>query len=187
MKMFRLSAPVGPALGLCLLGLCTTGCNGHRIQGEGFFEEGSQNVGEECAEENHCTEGATCFEQTCVGDGLLRVSLAWERRTDIDLHVMTPSGHEIYWEDPEHSTGELDVDDCVIVCRKWDGPHVENVFFTQAAEKGTYEVWVENFNGRRSSDWWIEVSGPDDTGEMWSGSLPQQIGVTSDVFEFTYD
>jgi hypothetical protein len=166
-------APMGFVLGVI------AGCNGHRIQGDGYFEEGSQHVGEDCVEEEHCVAGATCFEETCVGEGVLRVSMAWDRRTDFDLHVMTPSGHEIYWEDPKHATG-------VIVCRKWDGPHVENVFFGEDAEPGTYRVWVENYNGRRSSDWYIEVSGPGEVDHDWDGSLPQEIGVTSDVFEFTY-
>jgi hypothetical protein len=172
-------------LGLGLLALAS--CNGHRIQGDGFFEEGSQQAGEECHDESHCVDGATCFEQTCVGEGVLRVSLAWQKRTDFDLHVMTPGGQEIYWEDPSHTSGELDVDDCVIVCRKWDGPHVENIFFTEAAQAGEYVFWVENFNGRRSSDWWIEVVGPDGLRHDWSGSLPQQIGVTSELFFFTLD
>jgi hypothetical protein len=160
---------------------------GGRIQGDGYLEDGSQHVGEECIEELHCEAGATCFEQTCVSEGLFRVSLAWDRRTDLDLHAMTPSGFEIYWESPEHVSGELDVDDCEKSdCASWDGPHVENVVFHEDAQVGTYRVWVENFDGRRSSDWWIELAGDQVVPDEWSGNLPREIGVTSDVFEFTF-
>jgi hypothetical protein len=172
-----------------LLALCVAAvsCNSHRRQGEGTLGEGTQHVGEECEQASHCVDDATCFEGTCVGDGLLRVSLAWDRRTDLDLHVLTPSGHEIYWEHKQHPTGQLDVDDCVDNnCRKWEGPHVENVFFTDVAEEGEYTVWVENYDGRRSSDWWIEVVGPDDLHHEWQGSLPSDIGVTSDVSKFEF-
>lgn len=162
-----------------------TGCLDHRIQ-DGDFEEFTQEVGEECRIDDHCVVDAVCFEQTCVGDGLLRVSLAWDKRTDLDLHVRTPSGHEIYFGDTWHETGELDVDDCVGTCRSWSGPHVENVFFNEQAESGEYEVWVVNFDGRRKTDYRIEVVGPEVRESYW-GTLARRTGRRTETFRFVLE
>lgn len=161
------------------------GCHEHRIQ-DGDFEEFTQEVGEECRVDDHCVVDAVCFEQTCVGDGLLRVSLAWDKRTDLDLHVLTPSGEEIFFSDPWHETGELDVDDCVGACRTWSGPHVENVFFNDLAESGEYQVWVVNYDGRRKSDYRIEVVGPDLRDSFW-GTLAGPGGNRTETFRFELD
>lgn len=150
---------------------------------------GIRETGEACNEENPCAPGLTCFEGTCVGQGTLRVSLAWERRTDLDLHVVLPNGDEISWEDQDHPTGQLDVDDCIgNLCRDPDGPHVENIFFNTSALTGEYLVFVENFNGGRSTDFTVEVETED--GELlgaWSGSLPASAGANSPTWSFVYD
>jgi hypothetical protein len=156
-------------------------CNDHRVQGDDEHQ-----AGQSCLDVEDCVAGATCFEETCVGEGALRVSLAWDRRTDLDLHVLTPRGEEIYWENPKHSSGELDVDDCVIECRTWDGPHVENVFFQDKAEAGEYVVWIENYDGRRGANWRIEVVAGGEILAAWEGELPAKVGARSDATAFDY-
>ncbi len=81
------------------------------------------------------------------GDGELRFNLQFtnESEVDLDLHVRTPGGFDIYYSDPvDPSGGELDVDCYCGDCPQ--GPN-ENIFWPQgsAAEAGTYSVSVEYF------------------------------------------
>ncbi len=147
---------------------------------------GTREPGERCDDDVDCVDDAVCFTGTCVGEGELRVSLAWEVHSDFDLHVILPNGHEIYYADPLHSTGELDVDDCITRCRDPDGTHVENVYFGANAQRGEYRVFVENFNGWRAGDFFIEVAG-EGTRDMWDGRLPADSGARSQVFSFVHD
>merc|ERR1712110_882530 len=62
-------------------------------------------------------------------EGVLVASLSWSTADDLDLHVLTPSGAEISYQNKRAAGGELDVDMCVQgrhggVCK--DRP-VENV------------------------------------------------------------
>jgi len=45
-------------------------------------------------------------------DGALRISLAWSNYDDLDLHVLEPTGHEIYFDNKQSKKtgGKLDVD-----------------------------------------------------------------------------
>jgi uncharacterized protein YfaP (DUF2135 family) len=139
--------------------------------------------GSECVQDPDCAADQVCFDGTCVGSGQLRVSLSWDTRTDLDLHVQTPSGAEVDYETPEAGGGELDVDDCVGgVCATLGGPHVENVVF-QSAASGRYLVWVENFDGNRDADFDIEVAGAHN--ETFSGSVGPPPYDHSETFDFT--
>lgn len=142
----------------------------------------------EVCEEGECAEGEVCFEGTCVGTGLVRVSLAWEIVTDLDLHVITPDGIEVYYGNPEAAGLTLDVDDCVGgFCADPDATHVENIFFSSGADRGEYTVFVVNFDGLRASDYRVEVVTLEgDELATWSGSLPAQEGATSPAFAFTW-
>jgi len=78
------------------------------------------------------------------GDGELRFNLQFtnEANVDLDLHVITPQGEEIYYVDMEDSTGgELDVDCLCFDCP--NGPN-ENIYWRYGigAESGTYRVSV---------------------------------------------
>jgi hypothetical protein len=124
-----------------------------------------------------CRIETTCFEGTCVGTGDLRFSLSWSVISDFDLHVLTPSGVEIFYGNAIAGGGELDVDDCVgDMCRSL-AMHVENIVFANDPELGTYTVWVENFNGSRAGDFTVEVSGA--VRSVIRGSLPPQPGIRS--------
>jgi Ca-activated chloride channel family protein len=77
-----------------------------------------------------------------VGD--LRISLTWNNRNDLDLHVVTPAGEEINFNYPQDSSGgRLDTD------RNLYGETmrpVENVYWPEnAAVPGTYRVFVRNY------------------------------------------
>ncbi|GAB3050404.1 hypothetical protein [Spirosoma pulveris] len=63
---------------------------------------------------------------------------------DLDLHVIEPSGAELYWNNSYSRTnGQLDVDCNCSDCGQ--GPN-ENIFWPDGqGPKGTYKVWVEHF------------------------------------------
>ncbi|MCC7109808.1 MAG: hypothetical protein IT382_11005 [Deltaproteobacteria bacterium] len=113
--------------------------------------------GDECTTDSDCGQNAECESGTCVGVGLLQVTLTFEVDADYDLHVITPSGEEIYFGNTDASGGTLDVDQCIVACGP--GTHVENVFFNDGVENGLYQAWVENFDGRQGGAFRIEVSG----------------------------
>ncbi|AEF83010.1 VWA domain-containing protein [Leadbettera azotonutricia] len=77
--------------------------------------------------------------------GDIRISLMWNNRNDLDLHVITPANEEIFFNRMRDSTGGwLDVD------RNVNGETldpVENIFWYRGeAAHGTYQVWVQNFD-----------------------------------------
>jgi Ca-activated chloride channel family protein len=76
--------------------------------------------------------------------GDIRISLMWNNRNDLDLHVVTPTGEEINFNSPQDSTGgRLDTD------RNLYGETlrpVENVYWSEnAAVPGNYRVFVRNY------------------------------------------
>jgi hypothetical protein len=84
-----------------------------------------------------------------VGDGELRFTLIWESADDLDLHVIDPSGEDIWYGDREATSGGvLDRDDNVGVCGGDPEPGgVENVFWpVGGAPTGSYTIYIDNFN-----------------------------------------
>ncbi|GHV32649.1 hypothetical protein AGMMS4952_23400 [Spirochaetia bacterium] len=76
--------------------------------------------------------------------GDIRISLTWNNRNDLDLHVVCPSGEEINFNNPRDSFGGyLDVD------RNLYGETTrpsETVFWPDnTAPRGTYRVLVQNY------------------------------------------
>lgn len=90
----------------------------------------------------------------------VRASLVWQNRNDLDLHMITPAGEEIYFSSKTSSCGgELDVDRNV--SGETNEP-VENIRWGKGqAKKGTYRVFVRNYSyhqGDQSSfDFKVEV------------------------------
>ncbi len=74
----------------------------------------------------------------------VRVTLAWDNRNDLDLHVTTPSGEVIFYgERTSKCGGELDVDRNV---RGETTTPVENVRWAKGtAPAGRYRVVVQNY------------------------------------------
>lgn len=106
--------------------------------------------------------------------GRLVVSLSWDNQADLDLHVLLPTGVEIFkrnpteYERPPPSAGPvppnapidggvLDHDSnarCI-----FDGRRAENVVWTEAPPKGHYVVRVDTFSlcGAPSAHWQLEA------------------------------
>lgn len=141
--------------------------------------------GAECTIPEDCGDGQTCYQGVCVGTGNVRVSLAWNVVTDLDLHVRVPNGDWISYQLPITSYGELDVDDCVAgACINQDGTHVENVFLDGNAPRGTYGVMIVNFDGRSGADYSVEVAG--EASASFVGYLDAAMSVEGPVHEFTW-
>ncbi len=82
-----------------------------------------------------------------LGTGDVQVTLDWTGDADLDLHVIDPSGFELYFGAKQSPTGgQLDTDkipDCGDT-----GPHVENVFWPAGgAPTGQYQAYVSNLGG----------------------------------------
>ena len=141
--------------------------------------------GEACTGEEECVPGSVCFNGFCVGDGVLRFSMAWSVDSDFDLHVMTPRGSHIYWQTTTGDGGTLDVDQCVSTCGV--GSHVENVVFVEGAPLGQYQVWVENFNGRSAGQFQMVINGVGLNIPPITGDLPATSGATSTISLIDYN
>ena len=78
------------------------------------------------------------------GEGDVQVSVSWDKESDVDLHVVDPSGEEIYYSNRAGDNGELDLDSnagCSI-----DGKKNENITFPAPAPRGTYTVRLDYFD-----------------------------------------
>ena len=73
--------------------------------------------------------------------GDLKVTLLWDFYGDIDLHVMQPTGFEIYYSHPQDAVtgGALDVDN-----REGGEGSAENIFWPNPP-KGKYQVYLHFF------------------------------------------
>jgi hypothetical protein len=146
---------------------------------------GDTPVGQSCSEDEECVQGSLCFNQFCVGDGVLRFSLSWSVDSDFDLHVMTPRGSHIYWSSTSGDGGTLDVDQCVSSCG--EGGHVENIVFPEMAPLGQYQAWVENFSGHSAGSFTLYFSGVGVNVPAASESLPATAGAMSATYLVDYN
>jgi len=79
--------------------------------------------------------------------GAVQISLAWEDRNDLDLHVYAPSGERIYFNHRRSECGgELDVD---MNARPTSVTPVENVVWKDDPPSGTYRVGVHFYRHHR--------------------------------------
>ncbi|MBR1674665.1 MAG: hypothetical protein IJ703_06885 [Eubacterium sp.] len=79
-------------------------------------------------------------------DGVITISLGWQSDDDLDLHVVTPDGSEIYYMNKIAGGGELDVDMQVEDDHLVANP-AEHVVFKNP-DKGVYKISVVNYKDR---------------------------------------
>lgn len=139
------------------------------------FGDRGHSAGMECQDTSDCDSGMTCFRDTCVTEGPLRVSVAWFEDTDVDLQVTTPSGELIDWHDFSHRRGDgmsYDFPMCTTQCTG-PGPYVENIFSGDNPEPGKYIIEVVHEEKRADSDFALVI---DHNGKQTNegGKLPAE-------------
>jgi hypothetical protein len=92
-----------------------------------------------------------------VGTGELQISASWDAPSDVDLHVQTPGGEEIYYGNDEAGGGKLDLDSnaaCSI-----DNKNNENITFAGTPPAGTYRVLLDYWDscGVAATNWVVTV------------------------------
>ena len=114
--------------------------------------------------------------------GSITISMLWDTDDDLDLHVLTPSGEEIYYSNKIAAGGELDVD-ANVGGRTMDNP-VENIFF-EAPENGEYVVIVDCYSDRSDGDteYLVRVT-VGDTSQTFTGVINS--GEDVEVTRFVY-
>ncbi len=111
---------------------------------------GGARVCAQCNPSFPCVPGSACAQGICVGQGALRFTLTWDRPGDVDLHIVTPGGREIYYAARTQDGGELDRDDTTAT-----GP--ENVFWAASPPAGAYLVCVVPFSVSAATNFTLSV------------------------------
>jgi hypothetical protein len=127
----------------------------------------------------------------CVDDAVLRCSLSWFNKDDLDINVKEPGGNRINYQQKHNpiTTGTLDVDMNV------NDPvrdAVENIVWTDESEmqEGVYEVCVNNYTQREDADvgFVVEI---DYKGTVYTFSYTKAVRQSEDVvvakFNFSKD
>lgn len=85
-----------------------------------------------------CGAGGGDYDPTDYSQRAFTVTLDWDSPGDLDLHVFTPNGQEIYWGNFQGSDGYLNEDNHSY------GP--EN-YFCERPTSGRYRVFVRHYQG----------------------------------------
>ena len=122
---------------------------------------------------------------TSVGTGDIQITLTWQTNDDIDLHVIDPTGFEIFYgATSSPSGGNLDRDN---LCGDMQIGRPENVYWPMsAAPSGEYIVQVRYYGAcerEKSVEWTVRVVRGGQV-ETFSGRLTQA-GETQTVTSFT--
>ena len=92
-------------------------------------------------------------------EGFMRFSLSWDYYDDLDIHIIEPSGNEIFYGNQRsyNSGGWLDVD--MNVQPNDSLEPVENIAWADGSriQEGRYKVFVENYTKRNMSASGFEV------------------------------
>ncbi len=133
------------------------------------------------------------FNALRVGTGDVQVTLSWDTDADVDLHVVDPSGEEVYWANRNSASGgELDLDSNA-GCSTDDVRNENITWPVGTAPRGSYVVRVDYWSscGVAETDYTVLVNNGGDvqifsgtfTGGGDNGGLGSGIGIV--VFERT--
>lgn len=123
--------------------------------------------------------------------GDFRASLAWFNSDDLDLHLIEPNRHEIFYGDKKSavSRGELDVDMNVYS----SGPNfsrnaVENITYPhrQFMMPGEYKLFVHNYSHREYKDVGFEVE-VEFMGDTYLFTYPKEVRHDEKVLVATFE
>jgi hypothetical protein len=109
---------------------------------------------------------------TKVGAGEVQISVSWDTPSDVDLHVVTPTGEEIYYSNQTASGGTLDLDSnagCSI-----DNVNNENVTWPSGTSpSGTYTVRVDYWSscGATSTNYVVTINIAGRAAQVFQGNF----------------
>ena len=112
------------------------------------------------------------FDVLQVGTGDVQVTLAWDSDSDVDLHVVDPSGQEVFWANRDvPSGGNLDLDSNA-GCSLDDVRNENIVWPVGQAPQGTYTVRVDYWSscGVEATDYTVLVNNGGNV-EVFSGQF----------------
>lgn len=118
-----------------------------------------------------------------AGTGDITISMLWDSDDDLDLHVATPDGSEIYYSNREDGGGVLDYD-ANVGGRTMDNP-IENIYFTDP-DTGTYSVWIVDYSDRTdgTTNYIVRVTAGGES-QTFSGTIDGSSS-TVDIASFNY-
>lgn len=129
-----------------------------------------------------------------VGTGDVQINVTWDSKADLDLHVVDPSGGEIYWAQRTSTTGgQLDLDSNAACAT--DGPRAENIFWASGliAPHGDYLVRVDNWSNCSSvqTHYVVTVNARGKLPQVFSGVFTDQgdaggLGAGRTITRFSY-
>jgi hypothetical protein len=120
-----------------------------------------------------------------AGSGEITASMLWSTADDLDLHIITPSGDEIYYNNPSAGGGTLDVDRQASADNIVASP-IENIYFS-APVTGTYKVFIYNYCDRTeggASDYLVRITVGGNS-QTFNGTI-DGTGSTANILEFRY-
>ncbi len=122
-------------------------------------------VSEPCASSAECSTGLTCVADNCLQAGRMTVTLSWQADTDLDIQLQLPDGTLL--SSALDATiaaqgGRITRDECYREEECVDGAthaHVEHIVwpYDKKPPEGTYNVWVENHNGKAAANYEVDV------------------------------
>ena len=123
--------------------------------------------------------------QQSAQSGEITISLLWDSEDDLDLHVFTPDGSEIYYGNKEAGGGVLDVDANAFSSSLMPNP-VENIYF-ESPEDGEYWVYVINYHDRTdgsATNYLVRLQVGDEV-QTFSGTLTNE-DESAEIVGFRY-
>lgn len=109
-----------------------------------------------------------------VGTGEIQTNVTWDSKADIDLHLLDPSGKEIYYGARRSPTGgQLDLDSNA-GCGS-DGPRAENIFWGDGVivPHGEYVLRVDNWSscGANPTHYTVTINLRGQTPKIYTGTF----------------
>jgi hypothetical protein len=121
-------------------------------------DPGPQTSTTTCSETQLCTSTMDCVDGQCAKTGKLRVTLTWQDRIDLDLHVVTPSGAKLWYRDRDTADGGIfDSDSCIGTTCQGDSFR-ESVYWRGEPTEGHYTFWAVNYTGDRQAALTFDLS-----------------------------
>ena len=118
-----------------------------------------------------------------AGVGEITVSMMWDSEDDLDLHMQTPDGSEIYYGNREAGGGNLDVD--ANTSGNMMANPVENIYFT-SPEGGEYSIWIIDYSDRSdgTTNYVVRVTVGDQS-QQFTGTIDGSSSC-QDITSFSY-